>query len=88
MNQALAAYICAVYALILLTCVMGAFNPDYDANLLQRIALGMFAIWSVWRIQLVYQFGWGYPHEPMVATALLLYAIGSIMKTVRWKKMK
>lgn len=88
MTDALSAYICAAYGLIVLTCVMGAFNIDYDANLLQRLALAMVAIWSVWRMQIIYKSEWTYPNEPVVATAIMLYALGSIMKTVRWKKLK
>ena len=88
MTDTLSAYICAAYGLIVLTCVMGAFNIDYDANLLQRLALAMVAVWCVWRIQLVYAYQFTYPNEPVVATAIMLYAIGSIMKTLRWKKLK
>lgn len=83
--QALQAYICTVYAVVLLACVAGAFNRHYDANLAQRVALSLFALWAAWRIRLVYDNGWGYPHEPMVATALLLYAVGSGFKTIKWR---
>lgn len=85
--DALHTYICTVYAVVLLACAIGAFNRHYDANLLQRLALSMFALWAVWRIRLVYSHSWGYPHEPLVATALLLYAIGSGFKTLKyWRR--
>ena len=78
------AYVCAAYVIVLLACVVGAFDRDYDANLLQRLALFIFAMWSAWRIQLVSANGWGYPHEPLVASALLMYAAGSVYKTLKW----
>lgn len=78
------AYVCTAYAVVVLCCVVGAFNRTYDANLAQRIALALFALWSVWRIQLVSQHGWGYPHETMVVSALLLYAVGSASKTLKY----
>lgn len=76
-------YVCAAYAVVLLACTAGAFSRAYAANLLQRLALALLALWSAWRIELVARYGWGYPHEPMVATALLLYAVGSLHKTIK-----
>ena len=78
-------YVCAAYVVVLACCVVGAFDRNYDANLLQRLALFLFALWSIWRMQLVYLHGWGYPHEPLVATAMLLYAVGSVHKTFKWR---
>ena len=77
-------YVCAAYAVVLALCMAGAFSVTYDANLAQRIAMGALAVWAAWRIQLVYEYGWGYPHETFVATALLLYAAGSAYKTLKW----
>lgn len=79
-------YVCTAYAVLLLICTAGAFSRAYAANLAQRVALGMFALWSAWRIELVLRYGWGYPHEPMVASALLLYALGSLFKTWTWRR--
>ena len=31
---------------------------------------------------LVWRHGWGYPHEPLVASAMALYALGSAYKTI------
>lgn len=79
-------YVCTAYVVVCAACIAGAFSRDYSANLLQRLALAIFALWSTWRAQLVYEYGWGYPHETLVATALLLYAAGSALKTLRWKR--
>jgi len=77
-------YVIVVYALFSVSTVVGALNRFFDANLTQRIALSLLGLWAVWRITLVYQFGWSYPHEPMIATALGLYAVGTIIKTVSY----
>lgn len=79
-------YVCTAYIVVCAACIAGAFSRDYSANLLQRLALGLFALWSTWRAQLVYESGWGYPHETLVATALLLYAAGSALKTMAWQR--
>lgn len=78
-------YVCAAYVVIFVACIAGAFSSSYDANLAQRLALALLGLWSVWRIELVYQHGWGYPHEAFVATTMLLYAVGSIAKTIKWR---
>jgi len=78
-------YICAAYLLLFAACAAGAFSMNYNANLLQRVALSILAFWSVWRIDLIWDHGWGYPHEPVLATALMLYAIGSFVKTLHWR---
>ena len=84
--EILSYYVCTAYAVVLLVCVVGAFSSAYAANLAQRLALAMLAVWSVWRIELVMAHGWGYPHEPVVASALLLYALGSVHKTLKHKR--
>lgn len=78
-------FICILYSLCLGCCLLGLYNNRFNANFLQRVALVMFAFWSTWRIWLVYQNGWGYPHEPLIATALSLFAVGTITKTISWK---
>ena len=81
-------YICALYVYVAVSCVIGAFSRVFCANLLQRLALACLGMWSVWRIQLVIESGWGIPHEPLIATSLGLYALGTMIKTFswRWKK--
>lgn len=81
-------YTCAVYAFVIGACIIGAFDRDYDANLMQRLALGAFAFWSLWRVELIWRYDVGWAHEPLLVTALLLYALGSILKTIKWKKRK
>lgn len=76
-------YVCVAYAVFLIVCALGAFSRAYAANLLQRVALLIFAVYAAWRIELIIKFGWGYPHEALVATALLLHAGGSTIKTIR-----
>lgn len=77
-------YVCGAYTVFLLLCAAGAFSRSYDANLAQRLALALLALWAAWRIELVLRSGWGYPHETLVATALLLYATGSLYKTIKY----
>lgn len=78
-------YICLAYVLVFAACLAGAFSVLYQANFLQRLSIFILAIWSVWRIQLIWEEGWSYPHEPLLATCLALYALGSIVKTIVWK---
>lgn len=82
-TEILSYYVCAAYAVLLLVCAAGAFSKAYAANLAQRFALATLAVWSAWRVELVLSHGWGYPHEPVVASALLLYALGSAHKTLK-----
>ena len=73
------------YTLLFIACLVGVFSKDYQANLLQRLSLSTLAFWSIWRIGLVWEYGWGYPHEVVIATSLIMYAIGSLIKTLKWK---
>ena len=82
----LQAYICGAYTIFFVTCLAGAFSTVYNANLIQRLSILMLVIWTVWRAQLVWERGWGYPHEPLLVTALALYAIGSLIKTLAWNQ--
>ena len=75
-------FVVLAYAIFFTACTVGAFSRAYSANLAQRLALALFAVWSAWRIGLVWRHGWGYPHEPMVASAMALYALGSAYKTI------
>ena len=75
-------FVVLAYAIFFTACTVGAFSRAYSANLAQRLALALFAVWSAWRIGLVWRHGWGYPHEPLVASAMALYALGSAYKTI------
>ena len=75
-------FVVLAYAVFLSACTVGAFSRAYSANLAQRLALALFAVWSAWRMGLVCRHGWGYPHEHLVASAMALYALGSAYKTI------
>lgn len=75
-------FVVLAYAIFFTACTVGAFSRAYSANLAQRLALALFAVWSAWRMGLVWRHGWGYPHEPLVASAMALYALGSAYKTI------
>ncbi len=75
-------FVVLAYAIFFTACTVGAFSRAFQANLAQRLALALFAVWSAWRMGLVWRHGWGYPHEPLVASAMALYALGSAYKTI------
>lgn len=75
-------FVVLAYAIFFTACTVGAFSRAYSANLAQRLALALFAVWSAWRMGLVWRHGWGYPHEPLMASAMALYALGSAYKTI------
>lgn len=75
-------FVVLAYAIFFTACTVGAFSRAYSANLAQRLALALFAVWSAWRMGLVWRHGWGYPHEPLLASAMALYALGSAYKTI------
>lgn len=77
-------YTCAAYSIVLFVCVIGAFDKHYDANLAQRLALGVLSLWIVARVDYIHAYGW-MMHEPILATGLALYAIGSVAKTLKWR---
>lgn len=79
-------YIVAVYAFVLVAASIGALNAAFDAGIMQRVALLLFALWAAWRVYLIFEHGWSYPHEPLIATALLLYGVGTIAKTVHYRR--
>lgn len=85
-NDLILYYVVAVYAMTLPAAAWGALSPRFDANLLQRVALFGFSLWSVWRISLILDFGYSWPHEPVVVTALALYAAGTVQKTLAYRR--
>ena len=78
-------FVVLAYAVFLSACTVGAFSRAFQANLAQRLALALFAVWSAWRMGLVWRHGWGYPHEPLMAAAMALYALGSAYKTIAYR---
>ncbi len=75
-------FVVLAYAIFFTVCTVGAFSRAFQANLAQRLALALFAVWSAWRMGMVWRHGWGYPHEPLVASAMALYALGSAYTTI------
>lgn len=83
----MSAYIIFCYFVFLTCTLLGAFSRCFDANLFQRVGLMLFGIWTMWRIYLVYLYGWSYPHEPLIASAFLIYSVSTVYKTfVFWRK--
>ena len=74
-------YLMTIYGFVALMCIAGQFNRPFNGNSFQRLGLAMAAIWSIWRIQMLNNGPWGYPHEPLLATSMGLYAIGTLIKT-------
>ena len=85
-NTIILSYVIVIYALLFPLALWGAFSSLFSANLCQQVALTMFALWSVWRISLVIDKGWGFPHEWLIATAMLLFALGTVQKTWLFRK--
>ena len=75
-------FVVLAYAIFFTACTVGAFSRAYSANLAQRLALALIAVWSAWRMGLVWRHGWGYPHEPLMAPAMALYGLGTAYKTI------
>lgn len=86
MNPLMATYIIGLYVLVISATMWGAFSVRFNANLLQRFALFGFSLWSVWRISLILDYGYSWPQEPVMVTALALYAMGTIKKTLDYKR--
>ena len=79
-------YLSLIYLWLTMICFIGCVNESFDGNSWQRAALGMAALWAVWRIYLLSISTWGYPHEPLIATAMGLYAVGTLIKTRHYCK--
>ena len=74
-------YLMTTYAFVALMCIAGQFNRSFNGNSFQRLGLAMASIWAIWRIQMLSNGTWGYPHEPLLATSMGLYALGTLIKT-------
>jgi len=79
-------YMLVLYFFVLLSSILGAFNVLYGANLLQRLALFLLSIWSMWWMQVIYEKGYNGNHEVLEVTALAMFAAGTIQKTLKWRK--
>lgn len=80
------AFVCILYCISLLGCAVGMYNGRYNANFLQRVALAILALWFAGRVVMVIKFGWAYPHEPFIALALALLALGTLIKTIHYRR--
>lgn len=81
-------YLSIVYIFVAIMCVVGQINNSFDGNSLQRAGLGLACLWALWRIYLLSISTWGYPHEPLIATSMGLYALGTLVKTRHYCKRK
>lgn len=77
--------VCTLYILSLIGCTFGMYHNRFNANFLQRLALILLAFWFVWRVSLISQKGWEYPHEILIAIAIAVFTLGTTLKTLRWK---
>lgn len=79
-------YLIICYLFLAAVCFIGQVNGSFNGNLLQQAGLALGVIWCVWRVYLLSVSTWGYPHEPLIATAMGLYALGTVMKTRHYCK--
>ena len=50
-------FVVLAYAIFFTACAVGAFSRIYSANLAQRLAMALFAVWSAWRMGLFWSHG-------------------------------
>lgn len=81
-------YLMTIYGFVALICIARHFNRSFNGNSFQRLGLAMASIWAICRIQMLSNGTWGYPHEPLLATSMVLYAIGTLIKTRQYCKRK
>ena len=77
-------YLISVYLILSMTCVFGAFSKQFNGDSMQRLGLGVLFFWFAGRAYMLMTMPYGWPHEPGIVTGLLLYASGTIRKTVKY----
>ena len=77
-------YLIITYALLAGLCIVGAFSRSFDGDSMQRLGLGVLFFCFAGRAYMLITMPYGWPHEPGIATGLLLYASGTIRKTVSY----
>ena len=77
-------YLITTYALLAVLCVVGAFSRSFDGDSMQRLGLGVLFFCFAGRAYMLVTMPYGWPHEPGIVTGLLLYASGTIRKTVSY----
>lgn len=81
----MALYVSLLYCISVVLCTFGLYHGQFNANLLQRVAIVLYVFWAIWRIGLLWGYGVVYPREPLVATAIALFAAGSFLKALQWR---
>lgn len=77
-------YLIITYALLAGLCIVGAFSRSFDGDSMQRLGLGVLFFCFAGRAYMLMTMPYGWPHEPLIVTGLLLYASGTIRKTVSY----
>ena len=77
-------YLIITYALLAVVCIVGAFSRSFDGDSLQRLGLGVLFFCFAGRAYMLMTMPYSWPHEPLIVTGLLLYASGTIRKTVSY----
>ena len=77
-------YLIITYALLSVLCIVGAFSRSFDGDSMQRLGLGVLFFCFAGRAYMLITMPYGWPHEPGIVTGLLLYASGTIRKTVSY----
>lgn len=75
------AYLTILYIFIYISTLLGLLNRTYDSTLLQRLGLAVIGLWCIWRIYMFSYSEYDYPHEPVIATGMAIFSLGSWKKT-------
>ena len=79
-------YIIVGYSVFILLTLFAAFSKCFDANLFQRFSLGILAVWSYWRINIVIDEGIAWPHEPVLITGMLIFSLATVFQVKPWRE--
>lgn len=77
-------YLIITYMLLSALCIVGAFSRSFDGDSMQRLGLGVLFFFFAGRAYMLMTMPYGWPHEPGIVMGLLLYASGTIRKTVSY----
>lgn len=77
-------YLIIAYALLAVLCIVGAFSRSFAGDSMQRLGLGVLFFCFSGRSYMLTTMPYSWPHEPLIMTGLLLYASGTIRKTVSY----
>lgn len=79
-------YTIACLLLAASACCWATFSRRFDANTIQRVAMMILALWCIWRAWLMRDNVIGHYQMAVIATGLLLFAIGTLVKTVKYHR--